>query len=129
MMHGYRKYFCLALAHNYPNNNMHLIAETERHFVFIARDISFAANSKNPIDKRLEFCSYFLALIKALDEAGEEFARIRLACLEVVLDYMRPKNKIHAFLKRFPAKLINTLFGKALLRHFQKRVKHNANPA
>jgi len=129
MMRGYTKYFTRALAHNYPHNNRHLITETGRHFASIAMDISFAANSKNPIDKRLEFYGYFLALIIALDEAGEEFAQIRHVCLEVVLDYVRPKNKVQAFLKRLPAKLINTWFAKAALRHFQKRVEHNANPA
>ncbi len=128
-MRGYTKYFTRALAHHYPHNQGRLISETDRHFASIAMDISFAANSKNPIDKRLEFCGYFLALIIALDEAGEEFAQIRLVCLEVVLDYVRPKNKIQAFLKHLPAKLINTWFGKALLRRFQKRVEQNENPA
>lgn len=114
---------------NYPHNNGQLINETNRHFASIVMDISFAANSKNPIDKRLEFCGYFLALIKALDEAGEEFAQIRHVCLEVVLDYVRPKNKAQAFLKRLPAKLINTWLAKAVLRQFQKKVEHNENPA
>ncbi len=27
--------------------------------------------SKNPMDKRLDFCAYFLALIKTLDEKKE----------------------------------------------------------
>jgi hypothetical protein len=129
MMRAYKKYFTRALAHNYPQNAGYLISETDRHFATIAMDISFAANSKNPIDKRLEFCGYFLALIMALDEAGEEFAQVRLVCLEVVLDYVRPKNKVQAFLKRLPAKLVNTWFAKGILRQFQKRVEHNENPA
>ncbi|ULQ52577.1 L-2-amino-thiazoline-4-carboxylic acid hydrolase [Flavihumibacter fluvii] len=128
MMVGYRKYFTRALGNYYPNRVRELEAQTEKHFETIAKDISFAANSRNPIDRRLEFCGYFLALIKSLDAAGEGFLMIRKVCLEVVTEYVRPKNKIEAFARRLLPILLNTWLAKPILGNLQKRVSQRDSP-
>lgn len=40
-------------------------------------DTNFASTSKNPIDRRLDFCAYFLALVKTLDKKGEPYETTR----------------------------------------------------
>lgn len=127
-MGGYKKYFIRAIKKNYPGNYKVIITLIGDHFKIIEADVRFAKKSKNPIDKRLNFCAFFLALIKTLDVQGENFETIRSVCLEVVTEYVQPKNKIHAMLKRLPPKLIGTRFSKILLKVFHKRVSRNSNP-
>ena len=105
-----------------------MIAETGKNFTDISNDTNFALNSANPIDKRLDFSAYFLALIKTLDEQGETFETIRKICLEIVIDYVRPKNKIQQFLKKLPAKLTNTWFANIFLKAFSKKISQKAHP-
>lgn len=88
---------------------------------------NFAATSHNPIDKRLDFSSYFLSLIKVLHLQGEIFDSIRKICLEVVTEYVRPKNKIQQLLKRLPPKLIHMRLASVFLKAFNKRVSTNSN--
>src|SRR6185312_4369890 len=66
----------------------------------------FASRSKNPIDKRLDFSAYFLALIKVLERDGSSYEEIRSICLEITIDYVSPKNFLQKWLKRLPAKLV-----------------------
>lgn len=94
----------------------------EAHYKTISIDTKFAANSGNPIDKRLDFCAYFLALIKTLDEKKVAFEAIRLICLEIVLDYVRPKNKIQAWAKRIPVFLTKLPFAKFLIQIFHEKI-------
>lgn len=127
-MDAYKKYFTQAINDTYPANSGFLIAEIDKHFNDMSASTNFAATSSNPIDKRLDFCAYFLALIKTLDEQGESFERIRIICLNVVTEYVRPKNKFQLFLKRLPAKLIHTGLTKVFLKAFNKRVSTKAHP-
>jgi hypothetical protein len=121
-MADYRKYFVAASRKHYPDTFDAMVAETDRHYKLISVDTKFAVTSKNPIDKRLDFCAYFLAFIKTLDSRGEEFEAIRKICQEVVTEYVRPKNKFQKMLKQLPAKLIDTWLAKIFLKEFQKRV-------
>lgn len=121
-MSTYNKYLRRVLKHHYPERAETLITAVERHFQAIAPDIQFVASSSNPIDKRLVFCSYFLALIKSLESAGAEFVTIRGICLELVTDYVRPKNKIQAFVKRVIPGLINTWIGRKLIGSLRRKV-------
>ena len=105
-----------------------MIAEVDHQFQIISVDTQFAATSHNPIDKRLDFSSYFLSLIKVLDLQGETFDSIRKICLEVVTEYVRPKNKIQQLLKRLPPKLIDMRLASVFLKAFNKRVSTNSNP-
>lgn len=121
-MNSYRKYFLKVIKIYYPDCTAQLIASIEAHYNIISKDTYFAATSSNPIDKRLDFCAYFLALIKVLDEKGESFEKIRKVSLEIVLDYVKPKNKLSAWAKRLPLKLIQMPFSTFLLNIFNDKV-------
>ena len=127
-MANYRKYFVVGIEKNFPYHSDAIINKTDLHYKIISADTSFAARSKNPIDKRLDFSAYFLALIKTLDEQGEKFETTRKICLEIVTEYVRPKNKFQQLLKKLPAKLINTKLATLFLKAFNKRVSRNSNP-
>jgi hypothetical protein len=62
-MEDYRKYFNKAIKAGYPDSAEQISDETEKWFQKISPAIAFAKTSKNPMDRRLEFCAYFLALI------------------------------------------------------------------
>ena len=127
-MAHYRKYFAKVIQYRFPDRSDRIMADTDNHFRIISADTKFAATSKNPIDKRLDFCAYFLALIKALETQGENYETIRNTCLEVVTDYVSPKNIFHRLVKKIPAKLVNTRFAGMLIKAFNKRVSQNSNP-
>ena len=127
-MANYKKYFVTGIEKNFPYHSDTIINQTDLHYKIISADTSFAASSTNPIDKRLDFSAYFLALIKTLDEQGEKFETTRKICLEIVTEYVRPKNKLQQLLKKLPAKLINTKLATYLLKVFNKRVSRNSNP-
>jgi hypothetical protein len=127
-MKAYRKYFTKSLEQNFPHEYDKIQKTLDRHYQYISIDTRFASMSANPIDRRLDFSAYFLALIKTLDERGESFEFIRARCLEIVTDYVKPKNKFQEFKKRLFPKLTNTWLGQSLIRAFQKRVSTNSNP-
>ena len=125
---SYRRFFTKEIGNSYPNKSDFLIAETDKNFNHISKDTKFALRSANPIDRRLDFSAYFLALVKTLDAQGENFESIREICLRIVIEYVRPKNKMELFLKRIPAKLINTWLANLFLKAFNKRINNKANP-
>jgi len=127
-MVNYRRYFEKAIKANFPRNHQEIISETNENYTIISVDTAFAATSSNPIDKRLDFSSYFLSFIKTLDERGESFATIRTNCLEIVIVYVSPKNQLQIFLKRLPVKLMNTLIAKSFVRKLAKRVSEKSHP-
>lgn len=126
-MNDYKKYFVKGIKDNFPNESDIVIANTDKHYQYISVDTKFAAASPNPIDRRLDFSSYFLALIKTLDEKGENFDSIRKVCLEIVTEYVRPKNRFQQLLKRVPAKLMGTWFSKIFIRAFNRKINNNPN--
>ena len=127
LMPSYKKYFVKAIKANYPRIQHELMELIEHHFSAISIDTRFAATSTNPVDRRLDFSAYFLALIMTLDQRGEDFEKTRKICLEVVGEYVRPKNKLQAFMKRLPPLIINTWLGKALLKKFTKMVSQKGH--
>ncbi|HEU4858559.1 MAG TPA: L-2-amino-thiazoline-4-carboxylic acid hydrolase [Chitinophagaceae bacterium] len=127
-MAKYKKYFITTIKRRFPGHADEIIAGTNDHYKVISVDTAFVASSGNPIDKRLDFCAYFLALIKTLDKRGENFETTRKICLEIVTEYVKPKNQFQQFVKRLPAKLVNTWLATFLLGEFDKRVSKNANP-
>jgi hypothetical protein len=118
---SYKKYFIEAIKLSYQNDPESIISEVENNFNIISNDTRFAATSSNPIDKRLDFSAYFLALIKTLDGRGESFEAIRKICLDIVLEYVRPKNSVMKFLRRLPARLTNTWLSNVVIRWFSKQ--------
>ena len=127
-MAKYRKHFVAGVTKNFPAIRDKIIDSVDTHYRIISADTAFAASSKNPIDKRLDFCAYFLALIKTLDERGESFETTRKICLEIVTEYVKPKNKFQQLLKKLPPKLVNSWLSTYLLKKFHKRVSTNSNP-
>lgn len=126
-MDDYRKYFRRFVKENYPADFHRILVATDSHYRLIAKDIAFVKSSKNPIDKRLDFSAYFLALIKTLDEKGESFEAIRKICLDITTEYVRPKSKVQSFFKRLVPRLTGTWLGKTLIKAFHKRVSSNAH--
>lgn len=127
-MDNYRNFFIQFVKETYPNEYDSIIRETDNHYKIISLDTNFAKTSKNPIDQRLDFSSYFLALIKTLDTKGESFENIRKICLQITTEFVQPKNKVHVFFKRLIPKLTNTWLGQFLIKAFHKRVSVNTNP-
>lgn len=127
-MAKYRKYFIAGIKKHFPGSSDSIIAKADSHYKIISADTSFAASSANPIDKRLDFSSCFLALIKTLDEQGLDFEATKKICLEIVIEYVRPKNKFQQALKKMPAKLANTWLATFFFKEFNKRVSKNSNP-
>lgn len=127
-MQPYRKYFTRILEDHYPREASKMIAETDDHYNIIFKDISFAVRSPNPIDRRLDFSAYFLALIKTLSERRIDFNQIRKSCLEIVTEYVRPKNRLQGYLKKLPAKLTNTWIANSIIRKLNKRMSTNPHP-
>ena len=127
-MRNYRKYFIAGVKKNFPGRPVDIIIKVDAHYKIISADTTFAAKSSNPIDKRLDFCAFFLALIKTLDEQGESFETTRKICLEIVTEYVKPKNKFQQFVKKLPVKLINTWLAPFILKKFHNRVNKNSNP-
>jgi hypothetical protein len=126
-MDDYRKYFRQFVKESYPIDFDNIFADTDKHYKIISTDTEFAKTSKNPIDRRLDFSSYFLALIKTLDERPETFDNIRKICLQITTEYVQPKNKIQQFSKRLLPKLTNTWLGQIFIKAFHKRVSVNTN--
>lgn len=127
-MEKYEKYFIEAIREKYSSNSNFLISELSKNVRIISADTTFALTSRNPIDKRLDFCSYVLGLIKTLDEHGETVETIRTLCLKIVLEYVRPKNTIQRFFKRLPVKLAHTWLATLFLKAFAKKVSKRAHP-
>ena len=127
-MAKYRKHFVAGVTKNFPATRDKIIDTVDTHYKIISADTAFAASSKNPIDKRLDFCAYFLALIKTLDERGESFETTRKICLGIVTEYVKPKNKFHRLLKKLPAKLVNSWLSTYFLKKFHNRISTNSNP-
>jgi hypothetical protein len=126
-MKDYRKYFIKGARKSFPGHFTAIINETNENFKTIAADTRFAATSPNPIDRRLDFAAYFLAFLKTLDRYGESFESIRKISLEIVLDYVRPKNRFEAIMKRLPAWVIPSRLGSFFLEKFKERVNKNPN--
>lgn len=128
-MSNYKKYFIQTVQANFPDHWKIMMQEVENHFELISVDTQFARTSHNPIDRRLDFCAYFLALIKTLETQGESFETIRNVCLETVKEYVRPKNKLQQFFRKLPPQLLTTRLASIFLKYFNKQVSKNSNPA
>ena len=79
------------------------------------------------MDRRLDFSSYFLALIITLDKQGETYDRIRTICLAITIEYVQPKNKLQAYIKRLLPKLLSTWVGQKLIKLLHNKISVNSN--
>lgn len=126
-MGDYKVFFIKWIKERYGDDGA-LLDEVDKNYSVISRDTAFALRSKNPVDRRLDFSAYFLALIITLDKRGESFQKIREICLKITIDYVQPKNKLQAWFKKLIPKLTNTWIGKRLIKKFHERVSINENP-
>ncbi len=99
-----------------------ILDKTEEHYTTVSRDTAFAGRSTNPMDKRLDFTAYCLALIKTMEERGWDVASIRNLCLEITKEYVKPRNRIHAWFKRLPVRLIHTRLMQSIVRSLNRRI-------
>lgn len=127
-MKPYRPFFKASLQRHYPQASEALVSETERHYAHISADTQFAATSSNPIDRRIDFSAYFLALVKALDAHGASFEDIRTVCLEIATAYVQPRSRLQAWLKRLPPKLIGTWVGRWAVGKLKQKFSHKGHP-
>jgi len=126
-MRRYKKHFINTIRHHFPDNYKNIITDIDNHYFTISKDTAFATTSSNPIDKRLDFCAYFLALIISLDQLKLQYESIKRICLEITTEYVRPKNRFQLFLKRLPPKLIDTWFSSVLLKWLHLKTSKNQN--
>jgi hypothetical protein len=121
-------YFKQSIGKYFPDSVDAIMNEIETAYSVIGKDVAFASVSSNPMDKRLGFSAYFLSLIKVLSGRGENFEKIRVICLEIAHNYVRPKNGLHLWFKRLLPKLIGFSFAQLLLKEFAKRIGKRGHP-
>jgi len=127
-MKDFKKYFTQFIRTHYPSFADRMMDNIDKEFEIMLPDVKFAATSSNPIDRRLLFSAYFLALIKVLDQHGESYDRIREVSLEIVKEYVRPKSRFQQFMKKLPVKLIDFKLTQVALRIFAKKVRTQGHP-
>ena len=88
---AFKVFFRKAIEKYFPDDPSETLHEVERRYQVIAQDTRFAATSPNPIDKRLDFCAYFLALIQVLENKNLSYEEIKKICLEITYAYVSPK--------------------------------------
>ena len=127
-MKAYKKYFKHTLDAHFPEQSEPLLSDIETTFHALEGDIRFASASKNPMDKRLGIAAYFLALIKVLEKKGESYEQIREISLEIARNYVQPKNRFQAMMKRLPVKLIGTRLSTVLLKYLDRKLSDRGHP-
>lgn len=127
-MKNYKHHFSKILKIHFPDNAISMESEIERQFDLLQRDVHFSKSSTNPVDRRMEIAAYFLATIQVLDREKLDFSTIRNVVIEIAREAVRPKNRFQAFLKRLPARLVDTFAGKILLKIFARKVSRLAHP-
>lgn len=127
-MKPYKSYFQNAITNVYPANSKYLLDQIESAFDSLRDDIKFASTSPNPMDRRMESAGYFLATVIVLDTEGESFERIRELLITIAKDYVRPKNSFQKFLKKLPAKIVNTSLARILLSRLDKKLSKRGHP-
>jgi hypothetical protein len=126
---SFKRFFIKAIRKHFPRDSNALIHEVEERFTEISLDTRFASKSTNPLDKRLDFAAYFLALIQSLENKEFSYEEIKNLCLEITYDYVLPKNGLQRWLKRLPANLIGLRITKPLLKLLHRKVSTKGNEA
>jgi hypothetical protein len=124
----FRKFFVKAVKKYFPSDSLSVIAELDQRFEVLSLDTKFASRSSNPIDRRLVFTAYFLALIQTLEEKNQTYEQIKSICLEITYSYVTPKNAFQKWMKKLPVWLIRFSIAKPLLRTFHNKVSKLGHP-
>lgn len=105
-----------------------LWADIESRYRAVAPDIAFGRTSSNPLDRRLDFCAWFLATIQALEQRGDTFDGIRTICLQVTHACVEPRHAWQRWLKRLPVLLIRTPLLHLVTRVMAARTGQKGHP-
>jgi len=125
---GYRKYFHQIIRKHFPDSSRIIIEEINSFYETIIHDIKTIRYSGNPLDRRLAIAAYFLSLIHILEKKVDPYDSIRAVCLEIVMEYIRPKNHFQQFLKRLPTSFIQSEISRIFLRYMDKRIRTRGHP-
>jgi hypothetical protein len=124
----FRKYFVRAIEKTFSDHPAALLKELDQRFTAISNDIKFASRSSNPMDKRLEFSAYFLALIQTLEGKNQPYEQIKAICLEVTCDYVSPKNAFQKWIKKMPAKFVGRWYARYFIKILHNKVSVKGDP-
>jgi hypothetical protein len=124
----YQKLFEQILRARFPADATSMLAEIDKRYEVLGRDVSFAFSSTNPIDKRLPYTACCLALIKTMDSRGFDRQAIQNTCLEITYEFVRPKNRFNAWVRRLPPKLFGTRLADAFVNLMNRRVGVKGHP-
>lgn len=124
---NFKKYFKHILIKRFPESYGCLLLDIDHKYYQISIDINFSKTSKNPLDKRLDLMAYFLATIQSLQGNKVDPEQIKNICIEVATLYVKPKNRLHKWLKKLPPKLINTHLASIFLKILDKKISHKSH--
>ena len=119
---NFKKYFAQVLEELYPDDFKEILSKTDAYYATLSDEVAFAKQSKNPLDKRIDFSSYFLSLIAVLEKRGESFQVIREVSISVAKEYIKPKNKLHRWYLKMVPKMANKRIGQYAIRKMQEKV-------
>ena len=120
-MKNIRPYIFVELKRILPEDAQELMDQTDLIYATLEKDIALAKCSSNPLDDRMVFAAYFLALIKVLEKKGYEYAFVEELCIAIAKRYVMPKNKLEAFLKRLPVLLLKMGLAKSIIKKMNKK--------
>ena len=124
----FEHYFHDEIRRHYPGAFAAIRDDVDTRYRDIHPDVSFARTSSNPMDRRLEFCAYFLATIQALEARGQSFEQIQSVCVAVAESYVRPVNSLQRWLKGLPGRLIRTPLARLVARILQSKTGRKGHP-
>lgn len=112
-MKDYKKYFEKHILKTYDPS---LLKAVDDYFQSLEEDVKASQASSNLLDERMAFSAYFLSLIKVLEKRGTSDEVIEAFCLEIVEDYIKPKNVLTLQLKKLPVLMLRLGFAKRTLQ-------------
>lgn len=118
----HKRHFRKILTRKFPELYDSILQDTENRYWQISKDTNFSKKSTNPLDKRLDLMAYFLATILTLRENRFDFQIIKSVCMEIALEFVRPKNGLQKWLKKLPPKLIDTQLSRLFLKRMHKKI-------
>jgi len=128
LRNNFRGYFKKVLEASYPDSFKDIIKSIESENDNLSDSIRFALKSKNPLDKKLPFAAYFLAMIQVLETDKVGFDKIETLCLQVAEAYAKPKNRIHKWYKLLLPKLMKSKLAEPFINRLHKKSKDLAHP-
>jgi hypothetical protein len=124
----FRRHFRDELQRYYGGSVDEILIRIDARHEAIRPEIAFARTSSNPIDRRLEFCGYFLAAILEMEARGANFDQVRAVCVAVAESYVRPANNWQRWLKKLPGRLIGTPFRHVISRAVDYKMGKKGHP-